>query len=139
HHRHRYHQGDLPPLATPGKTTPQTAPKLITLETGAAPPPPERLQGARPNSARRIRLRAGPAGSRAPHAERRAAHPTRIGLSVAAFGRSRESRRGQPHQGPAQSRTRPRAAAGEPAAPGAVPAASGSGKTAGSPGGCSMV
>lgn len=25
HHRHRYPQGDLPPLATPGKTTPQTA------------------------------------------------------------------------------------------------------------------
>ena len=27
HHRHRYPQGDLPPLATPGKTTPQTAPR----------------------------------------------------------------------------------------------------------------
>src|SRR5271157_5470126 len=25
HHRHRYPQGDLPPLATPRKTTPQTA------------------------------------------------------------------------------------------------------------------
>src|SRR5271166_716457 len=28
HHRHRYPQGDLPPLATPGKTTPQTAPSF---------------------------------------------------------------------------------------------------------------
>src|SRR3974377_1933206 len=29
HHRHRYPQGDLPPLATPGKTTPQTAHPLL--------------------------------------------------------------------------------------------------------------
>ena len=30
HHRHRYPQGDLPPLATPGKTTPQTARTFLT-------------------------------------------------------------------------------------------------------------
>ena len=33
HHRHRYPQGDLPPLATPGKTTPQTAPGLRSDQT----------------------------------------------------------------------------------------------------------
>ena len=31
HHRHRYPQGDLPPLATPGKTTPQTARVKVSI------------------------------------------------------------------------------------------------------------
>ena len=36
HHRHRYPQGDLPPLATPGKTTPQTAPPIAPKDHGLA-------------------------------------------------------------------------------------------------------
>src|SRR5208337_190459 len=37
HHRHRYPQGDLPPLATPGKTTPQTAQPATRTDLHVAP------------------------------------------------------------------------------------------------------
>ena len=48
HHRHRYPQGDLPPLATPGKTTPQTAPIHASEvpERGWPRPLPFAFQGA---------------------------------------------------------------------------------------------